>query len=399
MLSPLTPQKIKSVSRINIIRLLLTLISSLTALSMPSASYAFGSADPGGYGLKIYRVNSGLYPYVQVYFRTFDQNQEPLVNLNAMNIGLMVKGKAYDPMKRQYQINSIRQRQEATRSVLVMDASKSMAGAPFMSALKAAVRYIDSKRPQDEVAILSIRDTKTGYDVVSEFERDPGALGRRLVDVVPDGNRSRIYDTIGAAMQMCGMSAQGSVTPSAENYIISCSIVVFSDGHDEGSALSREELNGRITTLNIPIPVYSLAYSKKSKEYFKNLESISKNSFGIYYLIGETVDRMQQTVEQVQNIIQSDYVLTFRSVIPVDGEEHAIKVGVEYPSGSGKFYYENAKMEAIEPPPVPAVLQQIQAIEANFSPLPEGMTPYFEKPAASLAPPPAEAPVAPASAQ
>ncbi|MGR8998497.1 MAG: vWA domain-containing protein [Gammaproteobacteria bacterium] len=373
----------KTITVINIIRLFITmLIASLSFISIPAS----GDSDPGGYGLKIYKVNSGLYPYVQVYFRTFDQNQQPLVNLNAMNIGLMVKGKAYDPMKRQYQINSIRQRQEATRSVLVLDASKSMVGGPFGAALKAAARYIDSKRPQDEVAILSIRDTKTGYDVVSEFERDPGALGRRLADVKADGNKSRIYDSIGAAMQMCGMTAQGSVTPSAENYVVSCSIVVFSDGFDEGSALSREELNGRITNLNIPIPIYSLAYTKQSK-HFKNLESLSKNSFGIYYLIGEAVDRMQQTVEQIQNIIQSDYVLTFRSVVPVDGEEHAIKVGVEYPSGSGKFTYENAKMEAIEPPPVPAIMQEMQRMDSLFPPLPAGGTPYFDRPAeAAVAP-------------
>lgn len=367
-------QKKNSTIKCQIIAMFATL---LTVLSIP----VLGASDPGGYGLKIYKVNSGLYPYVQVYFRTFDKEQQPLVNLNAMNVGLMVKGKAYDPAKRQYQINSIRQRQEATRSVLILDASKSMAGAPFETALKAAARYIDSKRPQDEVAILSIRDDpKTGYDIVSEFERDPGALGRRLVDVKADGKKSRIYDSIGAAMQMCGMAAQGSVTPSAENYIVSCSIVVFSDGLDEGSALSREELNGRITSLNIPIPVYSLAYTKQSK-YFKNLESISKNSFGIYYLIGETIDRMQQTVEQIQNIIQSDYVLMFRSVIPVDGEEHAIKVGVEYPSGSGKFTYENAKMEAIEPPPVPAIMQEMQRLDSLVTPLPEGGTPYFDRPA------------------
>lgn len=341
---------------------------------------ASGASDPGGYGLKIYKVNSGLYPYVQVYFRTFDENQQPLVNLNVMNVGLMVKGKAYDPAKRQYQINSIRQRQEATRTVLILDASKSMSGAPFKAALTAAARYIDSKRPQDEVAILSIRDNnKNGYDVISEFERDPGALGRRLADVKADSNKSRIYDTIGAAMQMCGMSSQGSVTPSAENYIVSCSIVVFSDGLDEGSALSREELNARITGLNIPIPIYSLAYTKQSK-YFKNLESLSKNSFGIYYLIGESLGNMQKTVENIQNIIQSDYVLTFRSIVPVDGEEHAIKVGVEYPSGSGKFTYENAKMEAIESPPVPAIMQEIQHLNSLFPPLPAGATPYFDRP-------------------
>ena len=367
----------------NINRLFIALLTAWFVIGFVSPAVA--ASDPGGYGLKVYKVNSGLYPFVQVYFRTFDDKQQPLVNLNAMNAGLMVKGKSYDPRKQQYQISSLRQRQEATRSVLILDASKSMAGLPFTAALTAAVRYIDSKRPQDEIAILAIRDSKTGYDVVSEFERDNGALGRRLADIRVDGTKSRIYDTIGAAMQMCGMSSQGSVSaPSVENYIVSCSIVVFSDGQDEGSALSREELNARISNLTIPVPIYSLAYTKQNK-YFKNLESLSKNSFGVYYLIGEAVNTMQQTVEQIQNIIQSDYVLTFRSDIPVDGEEHSIKVGVEYPSGSGKYIYENAKMEAIEAPPVQAIIDEKKRLDGLIPPLPAGVTPYFDAPVAGAA--------------
>src|SRR5208337_5090802 len=66
------------------------------------------TAQEGSYGLKIYHVNSAFYPFIQVYFRTFDQNMEPLVNLNERNLGLMVKGRAYDPMKRQYSIQSLR---------------------------------------------------------------------------------------------------------------------------------------------------------------------------------------------------------------------------------------------------------------------------------------------------
>jgi hypothetical protein len=352
-----------------------------------------GLGMPGGYGLKIYRINYGLYPYVQVYFRTFDQNQQPLVNLNDNNIGLMVKGQAYDPAKRQYFVKPLRQRPEAARTVLVLDASRSMAGLPFESSLAAAARYIDSKRPQDEVAVLAIRDTKEGYETVSGFERDPRALANRLKDVRADGLHSRVYDSIGAAMQMCGMASQGSMTPAAENYVVSCSVVVFSDGQDEGSALSREELNGRITSLNLPIPVYSLAYSKIGQKYFKNLESISKNSFGIYYLVGETMNKMQQVVEQIQNVVQSDYVVTFRSYIPVDGEEHSFKLGVEYPSGSGKFTYENAKFEAIETPPAPQYQPQIQQMTQQLNqaipPLPAGsISPYFDKPQASTPLPP-----------
>ncbi len=360
--------------------LLLPAILALSAFSTSASADLGGLGMAGGYGLKIYKVNYALYPYVQVYFRTFDQSMHPLINLNDMNIGLMVKGQSYDPMKRQSFIQPLRQRPEATRTVLVLDASRSMAGPPFEASLTAAARYIDSKRPQDEVAVLAIRDTKEGYDIVSQFERDTGALGRRLLDVRADGNKTRLYDSIGAAMQMCGMTSQGAISLSPENYVASCSIVVFSDGRDEGSALSREELNGRITNMAIPIPVYSLAYSKVSQKYFTNLESISKNSFGVYYLIGETMTKMQQVVEDIQNIVQSDYVVTFRSYVPVDGEEHRFKLGLEYPTGSGKLTYEGAKFEAIEPPPVPQLQQLIQQLNQTIPPLPVGtVTPYFEK--------------------
>ena len=340
-----------------------------------------GFAAPGGYGVKIYRVESALYPFVQVYFRTFDQNQQPLVNMNEMNIGLMVKGRSYDPMKRQYFIRSIQQRLEATRTVVVLDASRSMAGQPFESALRAVVRYIDSKRPQDEIAILAIRDTRDGYELVSNFERDAGALGRRLADVQADGKKTRLYDSIGAAMQMCGMSAQGSsAAPSASNYVVSCSVVVLSDGQDDGSALSREELNGRITNLKIPIPVYSVAYSKIGQAHFKNLEAISKNSFGKYYPVGEAFDRMQRVVEEVQNILQSDYVVTFRSYQPVDGEQHSFKLGIEYPAGSGKYTYDDGRFEALEPPPLAEIREHMERLSAAMPGLPDG-NPYLTSPA------------------
>lgn len=356
-----------------IFSLLFTLFAGSAA-----AQSGYGFAHPSSYGVKIYKAESILYPFVQVYFRTFDANQMPLVNLNEMNVGLMIKGRSYDPIKRQYFIQSIRQREEATRTILVLDASGSMKGAPFEAALRASARFIDSKRPQDEIAILAVRDTKEGYERVSNFERDPKALGRRLADVRADGQRTRLYDSVGAAMQMCGMSGQGSVSPSASNYIVSCSIVVFSDGWDEGSAISRNELMSRITNLQIPLPIYSLAYSKLKRDYFKNLEALSKNSFGKYYVIGETYDKMQNVVEEIQHILQNDYVVTFRSYIPIDGEEHAYKIGIEYPARSGKFVYEGGRFEALEPPPVKEIGAQIKQLSEYLKPLPDG-DPYFKR--------------------
>lgn len=360
---------------------ILAFAALLMAWIAPVLGQGYGFAAPGGYGLKIYRVDYSLYPFVQAYLRSFDDQMQPLVNLNERNIGLMVKGRPYDAMKRQYGIQSIRQRMEATRTVLVIDASKSMLGKPFDASLRAAVRFIESKRPQDEVAVIALRDTKDGFELVSQFERDGMALARRIADIRADGMKTRLYDGIGAAMQMCAMSAQGSVTSG--NYIVSCSVVVFSDGRDEGSAVSREELMTRISGLAIPIPIYSLAYSKTDPAYFRNLEALSKNSFGIYYNIGETTERMQRIVEEIQNILQSDYVIVFRSYVPVDGERHNFKLGVEYPSGSGKYVYDDASFEAIQPPPVPELMEQMEKLSQKIPLLPDG-NPYFDSPQAAL---------------
>ncbi len=345
-----------------------------------------GFTEPGGYGLHIYQVNSDLYPFVQVYFRTFDTEFRPLVNLNYMNIGLMVKGRSYDPKKQQYLIQTLRQREEKTWTVFVLDASGSMAGEPFNAAIRAVGRFLDGMRPQDEVAVLAVRDTPAGYDKVSEFERDRLALANRLGDVRADGQRTRLYDSIGAAMQMCATVGQGAVSPEGfPQYIISCSIVVFSDGHDEGSSLAREELNARITHLSTPIPIYSMAYAQRNigNRYFGNLEALSKNSFGVYYLLGDTVDRMQQVVEGIQNIILSDYVVTFRSYIEVDGGEHLFRLGVEYPSGSHRFTYKSGRFEAIQPPPVGPVPDIMERLSKSIPARPD-CNPYFDTPTAAV---------------
>ena len=350
------------------------LIALVAALPVAPAS-----AQPSqeGYALKIFRVDSVLYPFVQVYFRTFDQNKQPLVNLNEMNVGLMVDGRSYDPMKQQYRLASIRDREQAIRTILVIDASASMAGKPFEAALRAAVNFIASKRPQDQVAVLAVRDTPEGYELVSGFDRDGQALARRMADLKADGKKSRLYDTIAAAMQMAAMPPQGG-GGGDKDYIVSTAIVVLSDGKDEGSALSRSDLNTRISGLALPIPIYSIAYSKVATENFRNLEALSKNSFGVYYEAGTALERMQQMVDQIQNILQGDYILTFRSYVKPDGNEHNLKLGVEYPSRSGRMTYESAKFEAVEAPPLPPVQAKLAEMEKVIKAVPDG-NPYYER--------------------
>ena len=90
---------------------------------------------------------------------------------------------------------------------------------------------------------------------------------------------------------------------------------------------------------------------------------MGKNSFGKHYPIGGAYDTITRSIEDIQNIMQSDYVLTFRAYIPVDGGRHNVKIGVEYPTGSGIMYYDASSFEAIEPPTFPKILEAQQKID------------------------------------
>ena len=104
-------------------------LAAVLAANLGHAATGGGGAQ--GYGVKIFRVESALYPFDHVYMRTFDQEMNPLVNLNVLNIGVMVEGRAYDPRKKQYLIQPIRNREEATRTILALDVNKGMKGANF----------------------------------------------------------------------------------------------------------------------------------------------------------------------------------------------------------------------------------------------------------------------------
>ena len=338
-------------------------LAALLVLNLVSPPAGVAAAAGQGYGLKIFRVESALYPFVHVYLRTFDQDMQPLVNLNVLNIGVMVEGRAYDPKKRQYLIQPILNREEATRSVLVLDTGKGMQNADFEAMVRAAARFIDAKRPQDQVALLALDNSAEGYSLLSNFEREPATLGRRLADLQPRADKVRLYDGVAAAMQLAAGAVGGGSSSSDVDYTVSSSIVVLSNGRDDDSAITRSDLMTRISGLKIPVPIYTLSFTGSEERDQRNLQALAKNSFGKHYRITAGYDTITRNIEEIQTIMQNDYVLTFRSYIPVDGGRHNVKIGVEYPTGSGIMYYDSSTFEAIEPPTFPRVLEAQQKID------------------------------------
>jgi hypothetical protein len=285
---------------------------------------------------------------------------DPIPSLNLMNIGIQVDGKNYDPAKSfdivsrkgMYGIDSLQNRDEAFRTVFVWDCSKSMAGRPWQDAKTAIQKYIQIKRPSDQVAIIAIRDTQDGYQLVSNFEKDYTLLYQRIDDVVCDGQKTRLYDSIVAAVQLCTVASQGSINNTAPEFAILNVIVALSDGHDEGSAISRDVLITRLSSLNPPVPIYSLAYSStQERQHFLNMEAMSKATFGRYWSL-EDSQNYASTLQKIHHINRSDYVVTFRvpESLQPDGAKHNFAIGIQYPSNSARFLYRQGEFTAMESP-------------------------------------------------
>ncbi len=357
-------------------------------LLLSPRAFAQAPIGSGTYSIKVYHVNYGFYPIVQAYMRTWDDAREPLQNLNIANIGLQVKGRNYDPhmsvQGHQYSIETIERRAEGFRTVIVLDASGSMRGEPFTDALNALNRFVEAKRPVDQVAVIAIRDLPEGYEVVSPFETNPTLLYQRIRDIPCDGQQTRLYDSVAAAIEMCGTAFRGDMT--SLEYAVLSTIVVLSDGKDEGSAVVREELVNRIGMMDTPIPLHCIAFTRVEREHLKNMEALSRASFGRYWDV-ESTKHLSRVMQDIHRINRSDYVVTFRSYVPVDGGSHPLRIGVEYPSGSGNLLYSSAAFEAIDSPAVfnPTVRERYEQLLAAY---PAQPAPPFAMPAPPLPPGP-----------
>lgn len=303
----------------------------------------FSSFNVGTYGLKIYNVNSAFYPFVMVYFRTMDIKKNPLVNLTPFNMGLMVEGKAYDHYKKQFYIETLKDRTEGIRTTFIIDCSASMWGQSFSNAITALNSYIKLKAPSDEIAVIAITND---IEIISPFTKDKQKLELLVRDLKPTGSSTRLYDAIARAIQM-SYTAPASISTDGTEYTVLHNIVALTDGIDTGSLVSHETVLNKLLASPRPIPIYALGYSSDARALnLSKLMLLTEASYGRFWTINDG-SMLTRIMDEIISINRHDYVLTFRSYLPVDGKKHNLKVMVNY---EGRVHFDSQDFETMEVP-------------------------------------------------
>jgi len=242
------------------------------------------------------------YPHIDVVLRTAGTTAAPApADLRLLEDGT-VTGSALS-------VRSFDATGYPIQAVTAIDASGSMKGRPLAILRDSLYRFASDARPQDKVGILSFADD-TRWEV--PFNADRGRLREALQKIVNRGSQTHLYDAL--------LDALHSFDPA----IVRRELIVISDGHDEGSTHSIDDVVVLARQLHIPID--AIGVTQSSPQYLSFLQQLSSSTGGQYRQARSDAE-LQALVGNGISGIKAQPVAAFQvQRLPADGREHPIAV-------------------------------------------------------------------------
>jgi len=204
---------------------------------------------------------------------------------------------------------------------MIMDLSGSMYVAGSAE-IEAARRLAASVNPGDEIEIIGF---SVSVYVEQEFTSDPGKIDEALSHLKFQGGSS-FYDAVSASLD--------HMKTQAPKYRLV--FVIFSDGDDNMSSITRSDLIQKLTSPDAPIvytinPIHVNEGSGQS-----NLADIVKATGGVAFEPAK-LSMLPGSVAAVIRDIHSRYRLEYSSThTQRDGKRHKIEVRIQLETGASK---------------------------------------------------------------
>jgi FHA domain/von Willebrand factor type A domain len=208
-------------------------------------------------------------PIITAYLDIRDPNGQPPANLPASGLTAKLRGQTL-PVTGLTPFNAT---SDGVVYLFLLDISKSVAGAQFKQNQEFTRQWIESLSPADRMGLGSFG---ADYHQLVDLTADKSALENALASVKPTDLQTVLYDALKSAVALGGRTDQG--IPSRRV------IVVLSDGLDEGSSTSENDLLGILKQSQVP--VFTLAASHLRAPYRQRgldaLNQIAASSQGLF---------------------------------------------------------------------------------------------------------------------
>jgi tight adherence protein B len=195
--------------------------------------------------------------------------------------------------------------------VLVIDASSSMRGEPIEAAIAAAREFAERRTPNQSLAIVAFNSERTV--TLLEPTTDAAAIDAALAQPPEVAGGTHAYDAVDSAL-----------TILADAKIAAGSVILLSDGADNGSQLSLDAVTSRARDEGIRI--YSVGL--RSRHYDPGaLLALARDGQGEYAQADSASD-LSAIYGELAARIANQYLLSYRS-LEQPGKQVSVSVAVD----------------------------------------------------------------------
>ena len=265
--------------------------------------------------MKIQQVRSLEYPYIKAEILV--SNITPIQGITASDIEVYEN----DWRVVSFQLQPILNTKETKHIALLIDSSRSIKAEIFKQQLKAAHSFVDTLNDKDYVSILTFNDMVVNHCGYTKAE---GRLGKCIDSLRQAGKKTVLYDSI---LQGLHLVSRDKMTRS--------SIVVMTDGTDEGSVVTLHDIIDKVNHFSVPVFVLGTGTQKK----LKPLSRLSRLSGGRTFVVAnlENLNRVSKLLNQW---FQSTYLIQYLSQAAhtaTDGRRTELKIKVNAKKGRNEI--------------------------------------------------------------
>jgi VWFA-related protein len=270
--------------------------------------------------------------------------------------------------------------------VLVVDISGSMAGQPLADAQAAARTLVESAGEEDEVAFIAF-ESSVDLDGLEPAREHPPTTDRRVVEALIDsleaGGGTPLYDALYKGVRWAQEATLGHRA-----------VILLTDGVDEdpGSAVASQETPIQEAT-RANVPVFTIGLGNNIDQGY--LERVARTTGGTYQETPDSADLTELFLNVLRRLKQQ-YIITYESGLPGDGEVHRAMVRVEMEGRQADDESEIGPLPLVEPPPTDEPTEE-PVEEPVEEPTEEIEVVSMDEPAAEEPTPVADRPVGEAS--
>jgi len=280
------------------------------------------------------RVQASAPPSVTAYLDALDADGRPVG-------GFTVSGSLGTHPLTLVSILPFEQSKEGVAYIFLVDVSGSIGPSEFAQMRAALAAWIDDLRPADRVAVFAFGNESRQ---VADFSATRADLTGALETLVPGDRKTQLHTALAQAMELAKRTDEGLPARRV--------IVVLTDGKDEGSGRTAEDVLAEIKTVHMPI--YAIGFSrlplKERQQYLDVLHRFADNSGGIYRLAG--TEPLENIYAEMRQAIRGVWAVTFKCAqCQADGREYPLQVTMT--AAGNRSFSDSLEIAIPIPPPVP----------------------------------------------